>query len=1040
MKKLIGSPLVRISIGLVMLTCSILLMFEFMGLVPETKSLELKYRKTLVETLAVQLNSDISADRQDNIYTILKALVTRNDEVISAAVRKVSERSITQFGEHQRNWALKPTDKSTTSQIQVPIYKNDKRWATIEVSFDELPATKNSFYLLVLFVALSGFFCYLFFLKRTMIELDPSTVVPERVRNALNTLSDGLLIIDNKEQIIFSNDPFLQKSALSSKSVLGKKASSLDWFQHEQRKDVLLPWLAIINGEPASTGSELRLRSKSGKYISYKVNASPIGATGKLARGVLVTFNDITELESKNHELGQMLDKLKLGQKEIAAQNKELQYLATRDPLTGCLNRRSFFDGLRELINEEKKQENSLTCIMLDIDHFKSVNDNYGHALGDKVIKMVAAKLKEISRTNDLVGRYGGEEFCVVLPHTSAEIAAQVAERIRVSIMETVIPVGNSKLNITSSFGIARWTNSLSNAEALVSRADEALYVAKESGRNRVEIWCDNEEETDEHKTDEHKQSKAQVTPLTNLAPNTDKTLVEAITDKCLDNENVHPLAAKQPNKLIFDDEFQSLEAETDVEPTSLAFGFPSRTVMLDRITQSIYRADRNKTKCALFVLDLEKARQIHNTMGYAVSEKFISEMAKKISDKFRNTDCLSLIDIEESSFCLSQISSYEFALLMTDFEQGEVINKMLSRVFIALDEVTIVEGNELYLDSSIGISVYPTDGKDPDELISHASTAMQEAKLMTGKHRFKYYSAEIHKRSNQQLKMESDLRRAVERDEFVVYYQPKIDLRTGNICGMEALVRWLHPELGILAPAYFITLAESNGLIESITQKVMVMVCHHLKSWQEEGLATVPIAINLSQVVFRNKQLASQLLNIVAEAGLSPADIELELTENIAMNNLHDRATLLQELSDHGFSIALDNFGTGYCSYNYLKYFPVDKIKIDRSIVSDFTENVFDAAIVNSIIALAEHLELTAIAEGVETVEQLTFLRDLNCHQVQGYFISIPLAFEDISKHLSDPTLITQRIQLALEDEYNSTTKASSTDTELIGLLNEFN
>lgn len=1025
MKKLIGSPLVRISVGLVMLTCCILLMFEFIGLVPNPKTPELQYRKVLVESLAVQLNSDITANRLDNVKNTLKTLVARNDRVLSSAVRKNPDHILASFGEHKQEWRLKPTEKSTATQVQVPIYKQGKRWGTIEVSFKKLQSDGTSFYILVLFVALSGFICYLLFLKRTMLELDPSSVVPERVRNALNTFSEGLLIIDNKEQIIFSNESFINKSKLTNESLIGKKASDLDWqLQTETNENIVLPWISIINGKPASCGMDLKLLAKSGKYVSFKVNVSPIGVAGDITRGALVTFTDITELELKNIELGRILDKLKLGQKEIAAQNKELKYLATRDPLTSCLNRRSFFDGLKVLINEEKKQGNALSCIMLDIDHFKAVNDNYGHAVGDLVIKMVAATLKEISRPNDLVGRYGGEEFCVVLPSTTLESAAKVAERMRLSIMKAEMSVPAGEFNVTSSFGVTSWKNTISNAEAFVSQADEALYVAKENGRNRVEIWSGSDEKTDDIENsindDENTEVEAQVITLTEPRYGLEKSAVSDISGDSNYNGNIHQLDVDNKSSDIH---LKLCDNNVDFEPTTEKFCFPSREVMLDRITQAIERAKRSNRNFALFVLDLEKARQINNTMGHTVSEKLIGDMGNKISKTLRSTDCVSIIDTAEYSFSLSQISSYEFAILLADFAQDEIISTILNRIFKELDSPSIVEGSELYLDTSIGVSVYPNDGKDPEQLISNASTAMNEAKLKLGRNNFRFYSAEINIRANQQLKKENELYKAVERDEFVVYYQPKVDLNTGKICGMEALVRWLHPELGIVGPNEFIPLAESNGFIEVISSNVIAIVCRQMKVWEEAGITIVPVAINISPIEFRNKNLANQIISIVEQAELSPEYIELEITENVAMDNLGATVDLIQELTDVGISVSLDDFGTGYCSYSHLKYFSVDKIKIDRSIISGFTDNTFDAAIVSSIITLGDNLGLKIVAEGVETKEQLSFLRDLHCHQIQGYFISKPVSYEEATKFLFEPALIEDKVQPFLGDCFNAST-----------------
>lgn len=1047
MRNLAGSPLVRISLGLVMLTCSILLMFEFLGLVPTPKTYELKYRKSLVESLAVQINSDIINNNLDNLTHTLTALVSRNDGVASAAVRQPATGIIAQFGPHEKQWSLKATDKSTASQIQIGIHKGGKQWGTIEVRFNDLQNELTPFYILILFVAMSGFVCYWLFLKRTMLELDPGSVVPERVRTALNTLSDGLLIVDANEQIIFSNQPFLQKSALSNESILGKKASELDWlFESEQVNHQALPWLAVIDGQPVENGADLKLKSKSGQAISFKVNVSAIGETGSEIRGALITFNDITELESKNRELGRTLEELKLGQQEIAEKNRELKYLATRDPLTSCLNRRAFFEGLRVLIDEEQQQGNTLSCIMMDIDHFKSVNDNYGHAIGDKVIQMVAQALKETSRANDLVGRYGGEEFCVVLPHTRVEEASQVAQRMRLLIEGTAISLPDGEFHITASFGIARWTNAAENAEAFVSQADEALYMAKENGRNRVEIWMEdgdapaigqNPEPAEQGELNSPEPSST-VQTLTVPDPELEEQTPILTGHNNTETENIYSIIPGKPTSMASTNTSEpATHPAPSLEPD--VFGFPSREVMLDRITQAIFRAKRNQRKFALLVLDLEKARQISNTIGHAASERFISEMQKKISQEFRSTDTISILDLGEFSFSLSQLSSYEFAIMIDDFAENEFVVSILNRIFKILESAIVVEANELYLDGCIGVSIYPNDGQEPEELLRNSSTAMHEARLMMGRNKFRFYSRDINIKVNEQLKTENDLHKAIERDEFLVFYQPKIDINTATICGMEALVRWQHPELGMVPPDNFIPLAERNGLIEAITTRVISIVCGHLQAWQEAGLSLTPIAINLSPVQFRNPLLARQIINQVKELEIAPKFIELEMTENVAVENLDATVKLLQEFNDAGFSVSLDDFGTGYCSYSYLKCFSVDKIKIDRSIISGFADNTFDAAIVNSIITLADNLGLKVVAEGVETEDQLRFLRDLHCHQVQGYLFSKPVPYEEALKFISEPMLIHNKAEALLGNSTNSPVSVGfPLKAELTGILNK--
>ena len=314
----------------------------------------------------------------------------------------------------------------------------------------------------------------------------------------------------------------------------------------------------------------------------------------------------------------------------------------------------------------------------------------------------------------------------------------------------------------------------------------------------------------------------------------------------------------------------------------------------------------------------------------------------------------------------------------------------------------------------------------------------MREARQCNGRHNLRFASVDINKRANKKLKVENSLRRAVARGELVVYYQPKVDINTGLMSGMEALVRWQHPEFGLISPDEFIPLAESSGLIGDITDCVMTIVCSQLNIWQAAGYPLTPVSVNLSPVEFLDDKLARKVIAMIRGAGLRPGSVELEITENAFFDDINAAVTITKEFNDAGISLALDDFGTGYCSYNYLKQLPVDKLKIDRAFITNFTENITDAAIVNSMITLGKNLGFQVIAEGVETEAQLQFLRDLQCDQVQGYIISKPLPGDEVTKLLSDPSIIRRKIIVSMESAgRNIMLTDMPVASELIGMLN---
>jgi EAL domain-containing protein (putative c-di-GMP-specific phosphodiesterase class I) len=314
------------------------------------------------------------------------------------------------------------------------------------------------------------------------------------------------------------------------------------------------------------------------------------------------------------------------------------------------------------------------------------------------------------------------------------------------------------------------------------------------------------------------------------------------------------------------------------------------------------------------------------------------------------------------------------------------------------------VDGQEFLVSASIGISTFPDDGADAETLLKNADIAMYRAKDL-GRNNYQFYSAQMNKHTFERLAMESSLRRAVERNEFLLHYQPKLDLRTGAIAGVEALVRWQHPDWGMVSPAQFIPLAEETGLIVQIGEWVLRTACEQSRKWREEGIPALRIAVNLSARQFAQKTLLRDVGRIIAESGLTPESLELEITESLVMHNPEQATQTLEELKAMGISLSIDDFGTGYSSLSYLKRFPLDCVKIDRSFIKDIPVDADDMAITKGVIALGHSLRLKVVAEGVETAEQLDFLRANDCDELQGFFFSKPLPSEEVTTFLKNHT-----------------------------------
>jgi predicted signal transduction protein with EAL and GGDEF domain len=361
---------------------------------------------------------------------------------------------------------------------------------------------------------------------------------------------------------------------------------------------------------------------------------------------------------------------------------------------------------------------------------------------------------------------------------------------------------------------------------------------------------------------------------------------------------------------------------------------------------------------------------------------------AERLGRSLRDTDLIA------------RISGDEFAVLVEPCAQPAAAIAVARKILNAIERPLIVQGQEIVLTGSVGISIYHEDGRDAETLLKHSDIAMFKAKE-SGRNNYQFYSAQMNPHSLQRLGLEAALRRALDRNEFTLHYQPKFDLRSGDLTGVEALLRWRHAELGMVSPVQFIPIAEETGLIEPIGAWVLKEACTQAKRWADDGLLGVRVAVNLSARQFRNQRLCRDIRKCLSESGLDPRLLELELTESMVMQDPELAATMLKELKWMGLGLSIDDFGTGYSSLAYLKRFPIDSVKVDRSFVKDIPGNAEDAAIVEAVLALAHSLRLKVVAEGVETAEQNEYLKKIGCDEMQGYFASKPLPADDATRFL---------------------------------------
>jgi len=409
----------------------------------------------------------------------------------------------------------------------------------------------------------------------------------------------------------------------------------------------------------------------------------------------------------------------------------------------------------------------------------------------------------------------------------------------------------------------------------------------------------------------------------------------------------------------------------------------PNRVLLRDRLTRVLAAAQRNSRLAALLMLDLDRFKNINDSLGHSVGDAVLQAVAERLRSCVREADTVA------------RLGGDEYIVVMADMGDAQDVATAAKKILEAFSLPVIAGGKELGVTLSIGISVFPLDGTDEQTLMKNADSAVYSAK-QAGRNTYQFYTPDMNASTLETLMIENALRRALERQEFRLFFQPQVDLRSGKIIGAEALIRWMHPERGLVPPCSFISIAEDSGLILPIGEWVLLEACRNLKSWHDAGHTSLTVAINLSAVQFRQENLSERIEAIGRETGVDLQYIELELTESMIMHNADATIACMHAMKALNVQLSIDDFGTGYSSLSYLKRFPIDKLKIDRSFVADITENPADLAISNVIIDLSHNLNLRAIAEGVETEGQLNLLRANGCDEIQGFHFSKPVPADE--------------------------------------------
>ena len=959
---------VTLTIGVVLLSLCVLLIADTTNLRDNGLEVRQESREALAETLAIHLSSIATRANGETVAASIERFVQNKHSIISAELTAERGELRVRFGaEADVANAFGSTFGESITHVTVPILANGKPWGMLQVGFRNANTTSQSL-LYFGFVALGLLLTNLTYLSKVLVQLDPSKAVPERVHTAFDMLAEGVIVLDTKLRIIMANEAACTIAGRPIDELIGRTLESWPWVKSE---DWQAPWTTVLNTGLAV--SEQAVTIGGNRHGTFSMNCSLIRNQEEELGGLMITLVDITAIERKNSELSGALQQLRRSQESITQKNRELEVLASQDPLTGLNNRRALVAELERQAELASSTNLPLSCIMLDIDHFKRVNDTLGHAVGDEVICAVANQLTMHCRQDDTAGRVGGEEFVMVLPETDLAQAAEIAERIRRAVERIAEDVTIAVDTLSTSLGVAALDDSVECIEQLLDHADQALYYAKNHGRNQVALFKHDLEQRTGPSEDMSQTGENASIPLTEAA---NEAASESVTS------SIREIRLSQ----LLDSRLQDLNHLKTFDSLT---GIPKRDIFVAQLERYIATAARTDRKLGLLSMSLRDVDKLSSMLGHEATQTLIKEFTLRIRDALRRSDLVSEVVSEHN---LSHIGATEFGILLGDLEESQQSLAVVTRIRRVLSKPFLIQNHRIHAGVNIGVALYPEDGTLAEQLLQQASRACTAAARHSEKIAFCFANDSIDALSQTALEMESDLYEAVENSQFTMNYQPKFDLSEQRVSGVEALIRWQHPDKGWISPAEFIPLAEANGLIKDISTFVIQTALEQVKRWHDSGLDPISVSVNISGAQLRDPNLVSDILTAIKRAELAPEYLDVEITETSVIESPQRARIALGQLRAAGITVSMDDFGIGYTSLALLADLPLDSVKIDRSFVEAMANNERSRAIVESIINMAHTLKLSVVGEGIETNEQLTTLAELGCNIIQGYLISKPL------------------------------------------------
>ena len=960
----VARPL-QIGASLILLNLSVLFVADVLDLRGDPEASVHESRKALAATLVEHLSTLASVGGLDAVERAVADFASRSVDV-AAVVLELSGGDVpVQRGD--LSLLEGEPERSGTTRLDVPIFHGELPWGTVRIAFAPRTSVRRDLGWLG-FVAVGSLASFGAFLGKVLVQLDPGRAVPERVDSAFDLFTAGVVVLDERLRIVMANRAAAASVERSPDDLTGLAMD--DAYPWEVDEGWQAPWTTTLHSGLVATDQPLRLRGPDGRSRLYSVNCAPVGDDATDRRGVMVTLDDMTLVERQNAELATTMRELRRSRDEIESRNEQLERLATTDPLTGVANRRTMLERLAAEIERARGEGLPLSCIMSDIDHFKKVNDTYGHPAGDAVIRAVSDTLVKLCREQDLVARFGGEEFVVLLPGLDAAAAFEVAERVRIAVIALAAGDALPVPRLSSSFGVAELADDMVEPSGIVDAADQALYVAKQGGRNRVAI----------HGRDAGASSAAAV-----LAP----APVEVSESDRL-RARVHELEAELQRRE------RDLVAKHDFD---ILTGVPTRVLFLQRVAAELKRAERNDALIGIVSFELRELGRVVSTFGHAASDALVVAFVERLEDGLRSSDLVAEITADHSLSC---ITSNEYGVLLSDIGEAAGALIVVARLRRMLSQPFALGEEKVYLGANIGIALSaPGEPAEASVLIGQAGEARMEAATKSDKVAHCFAAADLDDQSHDYIRLESDLHDALEAGELEIWFQPKFDLARRRVTGVEALLRWNHDTRGFVPPDVFVAVAEANGLIERVWDLLLERTLAQILVWRSMGFDELRVAINVSPIQLRAESLVDGTLEALRRSGVPGRQLEIELTETSMLDCPDSARRALARLRAAGIGIAIDDFGTGYTSLSLLADLPVDTVKIDRSFVVAMAGNERYNAVVESTILMAHKLKMRVVGEGVETNEQLEALLRLGCDEIQGYLISRPLPAGEVTGFL---------------------------------------